>query len=115
MSDAKQTPGPWAWQKFGAEWCLTGQHGMRPIVLSVSGRSKAALTSLVEGRLVPLDPQHPDARLIAAAPDLLQALEAMTALYVDLANSGDAGFWDPEKNEEVIKSRAAMLKAERKA
>ena len=67
MSDLKQTPGPWGWQLFGKEWCLVGQHTMRPIVLAVR---KGCPTSLVDGLLVRLDPQHPDAKLIASAPDL---------------------------------------------
>jgi len=39
---------------------------------------------------------------------LEQALAAITAHYVSLANSGDAGFWDPEKEEEVIAARHAL-------
>ena len=64
----KHTPGPWAWQKFGKEYCLTAQYGMRAIVLATR---KNGPTSLVGGLLVPLIPDHPDARLIAAAPELL--------------------------------------------
>jgi hypothetical protein len=28
--------------------------------------------------------------------------------YIRLADSGDAGFWNPEEEEEVIKARAAL-------
>lgn len=54
---------------------------------------------------------HEDAKLIAAAPDLLKALEDMTQMYADLVNSGDAGNWDCEKVKEVIAARAAIAKA----
>jgi len=73
---SQHTPGPWAWQKFGKEWCLTGQHSMRPIVLAVRG---GRLTSLVDGLLRPLDPFHPDAQLIASAPDLLRQRDELLA------------------------------------
>lgn len=39
---------------------------------------------------------------------LRRALEDMTRRYVDLAGSGDCGFWDPEAEEEVIAARAAL-------
>ncbi len=51
-------------------------------------------------------------RLIAAAPDLLEALQRFVSEYVELVESGDAGFWDAEKEEKVIKARAAIAKAE---
>lgn len=70
----EHTPGPWAWQKFGKEWCLTGQHSMRPIVLAYN--RKIGMTSLVNGLLVPLDTNHPDAVLITAPPELLDNLRA---------------------------------------
>lgn len=43
--------------------------------------------------------------------ELLTALRAILKKYVDLANSGDAGNWDPELEEEVIAARAAIAKA----
>lgn len=39
---------------------------------------------------------------------LREALSVMVKGYCDLVDSGDAGFWDPEKDDEVIKSRAAL-------
>lgn len=52
-----------------------------------------------------------NARLIAAAPELLEALEGMTERYTELANSGDCGFWDCENENEVKAARAAIKKA----
>jgi hypothetical protein len=36
------------------------------------------------------------------------ALKGITDRYTSLVNSGDCGFWNPEKEDEVIVSRAAM-------
>lgn len=44
---------------------------------------------------------------------LREAAEALLNRYVELVNSGDCGFWDPEKEEEVKSLRAALV--ERKA
>lgn len=53
-----------------------------------------------------------NARLFAAAPDLLSALHAITQRYVTLAESGDCGNWNPEEEPEVQAARAAIEKAE---
>ena len=55
---------------------------------------------------------HDRARLIAAAPDMWAALQSMVGHYVELAESGDAGFWDPNTEPEVVAARAAIAKAE---
>lgn len=81
--DEAATKGPWAWQKFGDDWNLTGQWGMRPIILATL---KGKITSLREGLLVPFDPQHPDARLLAlsrtALPKAGKALGTATKRLV---------------------------------
>jgi hypothetical protein len=43
---------------------------------------------------------------------MLAALKAITKRYVDLAGSGDCGFWDPENEPEVKQARAAIAAAE---
>lgn len=52
-----------------------------------------------------------NARLIAAAPDLLEALKVMTAHYCNLVRSGDAGNWEPDAEQEVMTAKAAIAKA----
>jgi len=37
--------------------------------------------------------------------DMSDCLEDMTNHYAELANSGDCGFWDPEKESEVVAAR----------
>jgi len=49
-----------------------------------------------------------DAALIAAAPELLEALKALFADYKTLADSGDAGFWSLE-NRSVGKQVLALI------
>jgi hypothetical protein len=51
------------------------------------------------------------AALVAEREALAKAGERMIAMYAQLANSGDAGFWDPEEVDEVIALRAAIRAA----
>jgi len=43
--------------------------------------------------------------------ELAEALDFFTKSYVQFINSGDAGNWNPEKEECVIKARAALARA----
>lgn len=52
-----------------------------------------------------------NARLIASAPELLAALEAITKAYVELVESDYAPRWNAENDEEVISARAIIAKA----
>jgi hypothetical protein len=51
------------------------------------------------------------AHLIAYAPELLAALEAVTKAYVELVQSDYPPSWSAEKDSEVIAARAAIAKA----
>lgn len=46
--------------------------------------------------------------LLAERDALRAALERAVKRYVDMANSGDCGNWDPEEEEFVIAARAAL-------
>ena len=52
-----------------------------------------------------------NARLIASAPELLAALEAITKAYVELIKSDYPPSWNAEKDDEVISARAIIAKA----
>jgi len=52
-----------------------------------------------------------DKRLIAAAPDLYDALAILWHRYKALADSGDAGFWSAEETDEGKAAIAALTKA----
>ena len=45
---------------------------------------------------------------------LEEALEGTVRWIVDLANSGDAGFWNPEEQSVIIAARAALEAKEAK-
>lgn len=53
---------------------------------------------------------HPDARLIAAAPELLEALKGMVGAFGDITITVD-GVVQPETDPEIIAARAAIAKA----
>lgn len=76
------TPGPWDWQLFGDDWCLTGQYGRRPIIFSRDHKKGFRLRDAERDLLVPFTPAHPDALLMKAAPDMLTVLEAAWPLLL---------------------------------
>lgn len=43
--------------------------------------------------------------------ELQEALETFVEEYTEMVNSGDCGFWDPEKEDKVIAARAALSEA----
>jgi len=90
---AEHTEGPWTYEDHqlseGYSGIVYDQHGMR-----------------IADHL-----SHSRSRLIAAAPLLLEALKTFTDEYVALVNSGDCGFWDPEKEKKVIAARATLTAA----
>lgn len=80
------TPGPWKWQKFGPYYLLSAQHGMREIILGANKQRTSCYPSMnVDGILKPIDPTHPNARIISHAPDLLSELERTYIRLQELA------------------------------
>ena len=49
-------------------------------------------------------------QLKARIKRLEEALEGTVKWIVDLADSGDAGFWNPEEQSVIIAARAALKK-----
>lgn len=97
MEEIKHTPGPWDTHFSG--------YGIA-IVDHVDGGSIAAVwpESLLNKSL----PMEANSRLIAAAPDLLEALILLEAEMVLSGNAGSTGYgWKPA----IEKTRAAIAKA----
>jgi hypothetical protein len=111
MSNTKHTAGPWAWQKFGRHYCLTAQHGMREIIigsLAVEMPQETYPAMNSDGRLQPVSPEHPNATLIAAAPELLEALKMAKQTIDFMVESGQTNHG---KTKEKIDN--AIAKAEK--
>jgi hypothetical protein len=100
MAESKHTPGPWTYEvdrcaacteRGEAEYCVFGPPG---------------------GYHAPFS-NEADARLIAAAPDLLAALKELEQCCSKYyAVSRDLGHWHPEYWPELAAARAAIEKAE---
>ena len=97
-----------------SETALVGDRGHRPVVLT-SFRDKALMTRGETGRLEALNPEHPNARLIAAAPELLEALKA-AEVWVILGRARDPVTTHPRALKNAGRDhdmlRAAIAKAE---
>jgi hypothetical protein len=110
MIETKHTPGPWAWQKFGGNHCLTAQHGLREIIIGANpsrGNKMPVVVMNNDGILYPVDPDHANAKLIAASPDLLEACkEAVSTIEMLM---GD------DLNPSASMSLSSILKAIKKA
>ena len=103
MKEGKSfTPGPWRALRNSAFWQINDANDDQ------IGDTCASSASPEHGGSEELGCAN--ATMMAAAPDLFEALEKMTARYVELAGSGDCGFWNPETDSEVIQARAALAR-----
>jgi hypothetical protein len=89
---AKHTPGP---------WCVAGENRARRVIKG--GGAKPRTVCIIEDWTT-----EPDAALLAAAPDLAAACEAVRAAYEDVHRTSDA---EAELSAAVVLVRAALQKA----
>lgn len=105
--EKKFTPGPW---RVGME----SGHNANVITAVSDGDGICLVYGIPQNRKVDevgTSSGIANAHLIAAAPDLMEALERLLNAYLNIADSGDAGNWDAEKESEVVTARAAIAKA----
>ena len=105
---SEYTPGPWGWMDMGGIK-LVGQHGHRPIVMDFvrEGMQGATLRLRKDGIMREFDANHPDARLIAAAPELFKALVLMIEV-----NTAPMNTYDEDDFASVLKeARDTVAKA----
>lgn len=88
MPEHKHTPGPWVIQKADDAYCIASVGNL--VIMPTAGKVKH-------------DNSETDARLIAASPDLLEALERL----LEVVEQHDTPLSDPER----IAARAAIAKA----
>lgn len=118
-TEAKHTPGPWHWTASDLGPQLESKYpGRNPVLIAAGCGNDKQTASGVEGcmpeklgdpfRACPLHPTADDRALIAAAPDLLAALERCSiqlALGVlkmrGLIDSEPKDLWERECSEEV--------------
>jgi hypothetical protein len=99
----KHTPAPWTIQSFPRSVTVIAE-GVALAFVYPRASSPASGARYHE--------REANARLIAAAPELLAALKTLFDDYKRLADSGDCGFWKLEDQSSGQQALAAIAKAE---
>lgn len=100
MSEFKHTPGP---------WMIGGEHDcMTPIYVGIEGEEYDVCQVCTWDGFPPGEVGPENAKLIAAAPDLLEACNSL----LEMLEEWDSGFTKPgEEFAAVTEARAAIAKA----
>lgn len=116
--ETKHTPGPWFGRKDGkysmeCPWSIDHEDGHNASWLPVTTEKRRTLALVVnDDTKRPMDfhdaEMHANAKLIASAPDLLEALIKLHKSLESLNDSGDAGRMVAD---DVETARAAIAKA----
>ncbi len=106
-TDAREhTPGTWEWSNATGEWMLVTPDRGRLVVLDFvrKGMQGAAprVRDIDRCLMLDFDPDHPDARLIAAAPDLLAACGAAKA-YSDACERMKAKDFEDDASKAMVR------------
>ena len=113
MTERKFTPGPWRWDgplRFGEHGMLLGmcdKPGWHPVVEVQEG----AVYSEYSSDPACVQVAEADARLIAAAPDLIDALEECAEYFDDRADVNWEGDGPNKEMQMFMAVKAALEKA----
>lgn len=103
------TPGPWrASRHYASEYGDTDFCSMAIHAAAGAYGGSLQIATVISDCI---DGHDANARLIAAAPELLDALERLFNDYKALADSGDAGWWKLEDTDVVVAAMKAIAKA----
>ena len=94
---AKHTPGPWSYPRY--------PNGVSTLVYAAAGGKPEAFPVASATYGVPDEEREANARLIAAAPELLETLETLLSLHDARVDTADA--WNVSMEE----ARAVIAKA----
>lgn len=97
MSEFKGTPGPWKVNTIGQHW---NNKSLTHIEVTFGMEGECVCDTVYE---------MADANLIAAAPELLEALQDVLSEFEGILL--DEYSTEPEENEYCVKARAAIAKA----
>jgi hypothetical protein len=96
MNESKFTPGPWHWDDT-----VWNYDPAQQAPWLVDGNDERILSGEIHCN-------EANARLIAAAPELLESLKRMTDMWNSIC---DVMGWDPEHNVQYGEAHAAIAKA----
>lgn len=107
---SKHSPGPWRWRNFTGHWTLFADHGSRKVVLAadlnyVDGPVLVTRDFEDGSILKEIDPNHPNAKLIEAAPDLFDSLREC------VVHCCRVGLDRPENSGWLDKARSILARA----
>ena len=98
---AKHTPGPWThgWENDSREWAIV-TNAAGQIIANVNTESGPDMAPLVSDKM----PTDANARLIAAAPELLEALEVVN-VHLQIHRGVDADRISAQVRAAIAKAR----------
>lgn len=104
MTKQKHVKEPWVFQNLPQGILIQNDNSeIADVIWEADAKRIVECVNACTGIESPLD-------LRRQRDELREALEKVTDLYVSLANSGDAGNWNPEAKAEVILARSALAK-----
>lgn len=107
--DMGHTPTPWTivHEFGGSEYTINGADGE----LIANNASYYSSAPIDDDAAYIVECVNSHASLVEEVERLREALTTFVDEYVEMVNSGDCGFWDPEKEDKVVAARKALEKS----